>query len=140
MKIHRTSHLIAAIIFAAVAGTATAASSDILTSKTGMTLYTFDKDATNKSNCQGSCLALWPAVPATDAPTSRDFGQINREDGIRQLTYKNRPVYYYYQDKNPGDATGDKVGGVWHVIRKESTANNEKSNGYASGYSYSYSY
>jgi len=32
----------------------------------GRTLYTFDKDAANKSNCYGGCAAAWP--PPAFAP------------------------------------------------------------------------
>ena len=140
MKIQNISRFIAVIALAAVAGSAVAASNEVLSSKTGMTIYTFDKDAGGKSNCNGSCIAIWPAVPAAEAPSAdRAFGSIVREDGTKQLTHKNRPVYYYVQDKKPGDVSGDGVGGVWHAIRKTgASASNEKRDSYYGGYSSSY--
>jgi predicted lipoprotein with Yx(FWY)xxD motif len=139
MKFQRASRIFAVIALAAVAGSAVAASSDILTSKTGMTVYTFDKDSAGKSNCNAACLALWPAVPVADAPSAdRDFGSIQRDDGTQQLAYKNQPVYYFIKDKKPGDANGDNVKGVWHVIPKHApSASREPNSYYGSDHPYS---
>ncbi len=142
MKFQRASRIFAVIVLAAIAGSAVAASSDILVSKTGMTIYTFDKDSAGKSNCHGPCLALWPAVPVADAPSAdRDFGSIKRDDGAQQLTYKNKPVYYFIKDKKPGDVNGDNVKGVWHVIPKNAPhASREPYSYYGSSEPYSNSY
>lgn len=142
MKLHRTSLALAVVAFAVMAGSAVVSANDILTSKTGMTIYTYDKDSAGKSNCNGPCLAVWPAVPAADAPSAdHDFGSIDRADGIKQLTFKNKPVYYYIQDRKAGDANGDNVGGVWHAIAKrESGASWKKNSHDDDGYSYSNSY
>ena len=43
-------------------------------------------------------------------------GTIVRTDGTNQVTFNGHPVYYYAKDANPGDTTGQKVGGVWFVI------------------------
>ena len=138
MKFHRTSRIYTAIVLVALAGSAVAGASDVLTSKSGRTLYTFDKDSAGKSVCHDSCLTLWPAVSAAEAPAANDnWGSIGREDGSPQLTYKGKPVYYYVQDKAPGDANGDKFGGVWHVIHKNaSTASDDRGGYYRGGYSY----
>ena len=142
MKFQRASRIFAVMVLAAVAGSAVAASSDILTSKTGMTIYTFDKDSAGKSNCRDACLALWPAVPVADAPSAdRDFGSIQRDDGTKQLTYKERPVYYFIKDKKPGDANGDNVKNVWHVIPKSAPhASRQPNSYYSSNDPYSNSY
>lgn len=137
MKFHRASRILAVIAFAAVAGSVVA-SDDVLASKTGMTIYTFDKDTGGKSACNASCLALWPAVSQAEAPAANsNWGSIARDDGAKQLTYKGRPVYYYAQDKKPGDANGDGVGGVWHAIHKNAPTVSDNGSGYhSSGYSY----
>ncbi|WP_438810678.1 hypothetical protein, partial [Proteus mirabilis] len=36
----------------------------VLATEKGMTLYTFDKDAKGKSNCDADCLKKWPAFHA----------------------------------------------------------------------------
>jgi predicted lipoprotein with Yx(FWY)xxD motif len=35
---------------------------NVLADPKGMTLYTFDKDTSGKSNCNGECAEYWPPV------------------------------------------------------------------------------
>jgi predicted lipoprotein with Yx(FWY)xxD motif len=109
----------AAIAALALTACATAESRDVMTGRSGMTLYTFDKDVagSGKSACEQACLARWPAVPATEA-SGPEFGSIRRDDGTVQLTYGGRPVYFYVGDRKPGEVLGDGVRGVWHALRK----------------------
>jgi predicted lipoprotein with Yx(FWY)xxD motif len=91
---------------------------DVLVAANGMTLYTFDKDATNKSNCNDGCLKAWPALMATaDTKVSGEFSIINRDDGGKQIAMNGKPLYFYVADQKAGDVTGDGSGGVWHAIR-----------------------
>ena len=91
-----------------------------VTAANGMTLYTFDKDTQNKSNCTGQCAVLWPpylvtgSVPSTLPP---HIGTIKRTDGSTQYTWNGKPLYYYSGDKKAGDTNGDGYGGVWHVAK-----------------------
>lgn len=87
---------------------------EALTGRDGMTLYTFDADANGRSACNGACLAVWPAAKPGDAKGG-DFGEMTREDGVKQLTHRGKPLYYYVNDKKPGDRNGDKLQNVWHV-------------------------
>jgi predicted lipoprotein with Yx(FWY)xxD motif len=89
----------------------------LMTDAQGKTLYIFTKDVANKSNCSGACLAAWPAfVPKAEAKASGDLGIITRDDGVRQWTHKERPLYYYVGDAKPGDKEGDKQNNVWFVV------------------------
>lgn len=94
----------------------------------GMAVYTFDKDSENKSNCTDistdgnpSCLSIWPIVYLDLSGTlpagtvAGDFGEITRDDGKKQTTYKKRPIYYFTPDAQSGDTKGDWVKGVWHL-------------------------
>lgn len=83
-----------------------------------MTLYTFDRDAQAKSNCNGQCATNWPplAVPA-GAQASGDWTVVTRDDGSKQWAYKGKPLYAWINDKQPGDTTGDGVQGVWHIAK-----------------------
>jgi len=90
----------------------------ILADASGRTLYTFDKDAGNKSNCNGECVALWPPFMAKEgARTNAGFSVITRDDGSKQWSMNEKPLYFFAADVQAGDARGDGQGGVWHVIR-----------------------
>ena len=85
---------------------------------TGMTLYTFDKDAANASNCYDACAAMWPAFRAdATAKATGDWTIVSRKDGAQMWAYEGKPLYTYSKDKKPGDTTGDGVGSVWHVAK-----------------------
>lgn len=84
----------------------------------GMTLYTFDKDKDGVSACYDDCATKWPPAKAPEsAKAEGDYGVTERKDNSYQWTYKNMPLYTYVEDKKAGDATGDGVGGVWHIAR-----------------------
>jgi len=95
-------------------------SNGTLVASNGMTLYTFDRDTagSGKSACNGPCATLWPPLPATasDQP-SGDWTVVVRDDGSRQWAYKGKPLYYYQNDKQAGDRTGDNFRDVWHVVK-----------------------
>ena len=88
----------------------------------GMTLYFFTKDVDGTSACTGACLEKWPVFYAENIKVSglgsADFGTITRSDGSRQTTYLGWPLYYYFQDKAPGDITGEGVGKVWYLAKE----------------------
>ena len=86
-----------------------------LTDAKGMTLYTFDKDAPGKSNCNGQCAVNWPPMMAAGAPPSADWTMVKRDDGAMQWAYKGKPLYGWIKDTKPGEMTGDGVGGSWHT-------------------------
>ncbi len=91
-----------------------------LTDIAGNTLYTFDKDVTGVSNCIGQCLAIWPVYisgAASEKTLPANISVISRKDGAKQFAWKGRPLYYYVQDKKPGEINGDGVGGVWHIVK-----------------------
>jgi predicted lipoprotein with Yx(FWY)xxD motif len=92
------------------------AADKLLTTKNGMTVYTFDKDGAGTSNCNGGCTVTWPPVSADSINASSDITTINRKDGSKQAAYKNQPIYTYIADKKAGDKTGEGVGGVWHSV------------------------
>lgn len=90
----------------------------LLTDAAGRVLYVFDKDSEGKSVCYDQCAALWPPfVAAADAKPVGDYGLVTRSDGSRQWAVRGRPLYFYAGDSGPGQATGDGVKGVWHVVR-----------------------
>lgn len=85
----------------------------------GMTLYTFDKDSANTSNCYDGCAVSWPPYAAQAGATApaAGFSVVQRRDGTSQWAKDGKPLYFWQGDRAPGDTTGDGVGGVWHVAR-----------------------
>lgn len=84
-----------------------------LADPSGRPLYTYDADASGKSNCSGACLSDWPPYEATGVTTGlpADVGTIKRADnGKTQYTYMGMPLYYFTGD-NQGKVTGDGVEG-----------------------------
>jgi predicted lipoprotein with Yx(FWY)xxD motif len=109
---------------AAVSTTSTAAGK-ILVDAQGRTMYAFAADSKGKSNCSGSCLTYWPAVPAgattptASAGVTATFGVLHRQDGTEQLTVDGWPMYTYIGDSKPGATTGqgkNLSGGLWWVV------------------------
>lgn len=88
----------------------------ILTDANGMTLYIFDKDEPGVTNCYDQCATNWPPLIADASATAEgEFTLVDRTDGTKMWAYKGWPLYYWKDDVNPGDTTGDGVGGVWHL-------------------------
>ena len=82
----------------------------------GMTVYTFTKDVkdSGKSACTGQCITIWPALTVADGATpsagsgvTGKLGTITRSDnGAIQVTYNGLPLYFFKNDKAPGDLNG----------------------------------
>ncbi|HBB17564.1 MAG TPA: hypothetical protein DCZ97_11425 [Syntrophus sp. (in: bacteria)] len=92
-----------------------------LTDAKGMSLYYFKKDVPGKSACSRDCIAKWPVfytkkVVVSKRLDKKDFAVITRGDGIKQTTYKGRPLYYFANDVVVGDTNGEGVNNLWHVI------------------------
>lgn len=97
-----------------------AVNNGVLTGTNGMTLYTFDKDATGsgKSVCNGQCAINWPPLLAAETDKAQgDYSIITRDDGKKQWALKGKPLYFWIKDSKAGDMTGDGVQNVWHVIK-----------------------
>jgi predicted lipoprotein with Yx(FWY)xxD motif len=113
--------LLSLCVSAALAQTAPASTADTSKGKAlvdgkGMTLYVFDRDATDTSNCNGQCATNWPPLMAGAATVgSGGWSIVTRSDGGKQWAYKGKPVYTFSKDTKPGDVTGDGVNSVWHI-------------------------
>jgi predicted lipoprotein with Yx(FWY)xxD motif len=91
----------------------------------GRTLYLFEADRPNLSNCSNACLSVWPALTTQRRPGARGgavaskIGTIPARGGKRQVTYAGRPLYYYVGDRKPGDTNGqglNQFGAKWYVL------------------------
>lgn len=90
----------------------------MVTTVAGATLYTFDEDQDGESTCYDDCAKHWPPLIALSAAKAYYRMSLTpRTDGQQQWAYDGKPLYTYVEDTMPGDAKGDNVGNVWHVIR-----------------------
>jgi predicted lipoprotein with Yx(FWY)xxD motif len=100
----------------------------ILVDQDGKTLYLFEADSTNKSNCSGSCLSLWPPLMASGKATAGSgvtAGMIGTATGSSQVTYAGHPLYWFSGDTKAGDTNGEGLndfGGEWYAISPAGTA------------------
>jgi predicted lipoprotein with Yx(FWY)xxD motif len=97
---------------------------DFLAGWDGMTLYTFKNDKPGVSSCAGDCAKNWPPLLLSEGNRltlgeglKGKLGTIKREDGGVQVTYNELPLYYWKDDKAPGDTTGQGAGDVWFVAK-----------------------
>ncbi|WP_248763724.1 hypothetical protein [Pseudarthrobacter sp. SSS035] len=102
--------------------TASSSAGNIVVDAAGMSVYFFTKDVKDSgtSACTGACLTAWPpllttaATPAAEGVTGT-LGTITTPDGAKQVTLNGLPLYYFAQDKNPGDILGQGVNNVWYL-------------------------
>src|SRR3954454_8673722 len=91
----------------------------------GRTLYLFEADKPNMSNCSSACLSLWPPLDASARPQAKGgvvaskIGLIPGAGGKDEVTYNGHPLYYYAPDQKPGDTLGqglNQFGAKWYVL------------------------
>jgi predicted lipoprotein with Yx(FWY)xxD motif len=92
----------------------------LVVGRTGRTLYLFNKDATNKSNCTGQCAAIWPPLFTSGRPSAgpgvsgAKLGEIKRGSS-HQVTYAGHPLYTFVNDSAAGKVTGQGDEGFFVV-------------------------
>lgn len=83
----------------------------------GMTLYVFDKDSQNTSNCYDQCAVVWPPYLVVGTAMPEGMTATTRKDGTKQYVLNGKPLYYYEKDTKAGDTLGDGVQGTWHLAK-----------------------
>jgi predicted lipoprotein with Yx(FWY)xxD motif len=98
----------------------------ILTDTKGITLYYFitDVPGSGASTCYGNCETAWPvfsvdSIIISSPLNAADFSTITRTNGTKQTTYRGWPLYYWQNDKKPGDVLGENVLKVWYVAKPD---------------------
>ncbi|HZP56663.1 MAG TPA: hypothetical protein VFC53_03810 [Dehalococcoidia bacterium] len=96
----------------------------VLTDGAGLTLYTFKNDVANsgKSSVPASILPNWPPLTTDGTPTKTaditgELTTFTGSDGKTWVAYKGMPLYHFINDKAPGDAKGQGIGGVWFAAQ-----------------------
>jgi predicted lipoprotein with Yx(FWY)xxD motif len=124
-KTHKTAQTGAPTAASSAIGIHSTPLGKILVDAKGRTLYLFEADKANISNCSGACLSIWPALtthgkPKADAGAlAAKIGTIATSGGKQQVTYNNHPLYYYAGDQKAGDTTGQglkQFGAAWYVL------------------------
>ena len=112
------AHLFAAAFAAFVASSIVPAVAAVLTAPNGMTLYTYDHDGGGKPTCNGLCAVAWPPFLAQGEKLGTGWTTVARSNGGQQWAYRGKPVYFYASDRAKGDAKGNGLDGVWHVVNR----------------------
>ncbi len=91
----------------------------VLANTAGMTLYYFTPDTATTSACVNACAHAWPPLTTTGSSvTGSGFSgaltTLNDANGD-QVLYNGHPLYTYASDHAQTDASGEGVGGKWHV-------------------------
>ena len=96
----------------------------LIIAESGLSLYTFDNDMINTSNCDGTpedtdtCAGKWPPLLAVEgAVADETMTIITRSDGTMQWALKGMPLYNWHQDSAQGDINGDGINDEWHLAR-----------------------
>ena len=97
----------------------------VLFDANGQVVYVFENDGRNRSRCtSAACGKAWPPVLTREPPTAGAgidaalLGTIRRGDGMLQVTYNGRPLYFY-EHEGPGEVRCHNVdlhGGLWWVV------------------------
>jgi predicted lipoprotein with Yx(FWY)xxD motif len=97
----------------------------VLVDAHGKTLYLWAHDKGTKSTCNGDCAEYWPPLLTRGKPLAAGranaslLGTSRRGDGRIQVTYAGHPLYYFVQDRKPGQTTGEGLtgfGGRWDPV------------------------
>jgi predicted lipoprotein with Yx(FWY)xxD motif len=97
----------------------------VLFDANGQVVYVFEMDAPDKSNCTSAqCVKAWPPVLTEEQPSAGEgvdaelLRTIRRRDGMLQVTYNGRPLYFY-EHEGPKEVKCHNVnlnGGLWWVV------------------------
>lgn len=120
--------------FAADAAQAVNKHEAVVVGQAGYAVYTFQGETSRHFICQKTsnpatnCWGFWPPVSVASASGLRKQTGIKgrlgtvRRNGVRQLTLRGQPLYYFMPDIQSGNkrrANGDELatfGSIWHVV------------------------
>ena len=82
----------------------------LVTTNDGWSVYTFEGDSRNKSNCYDECLDSWePVLAATYARPVGEWTIFERSPDIRQWAFRGMPVYRYLEDHRKNSQAGSDI-------------------------------
>lgn len=88
----------------------------LITTNDGSSVYTWDGDKPNVSNCYKECLTDWTPVLAPEIVKERDdWTIVKRAPGVNQWAFRGKPLYTYNYDRGSRNFWGADVPG-WHNV------------------------
>jgi predicted lipoprotein with Yx(FWY)xxD motif len=88
----------------------------LLTTEKNYSVYTYDKDSSGKSMCDSICAQTWnPLIAPQTAQSQGEWSTIERSAGVRQWTFREKPLYTYVLDTNQWSLEGSDVPG-WRNV------------------------
>lgn len=89
----------------------------MLTDIKGFSVYVWDRDGANKSNCDAACQETFaPMLAHASAPKVHgDWGVIERSPGVFQWTYRKKPLYSLVGEEQRAAFHGSDIPG-WHNV------------------------
>ena len=90
----------------------------MITTDTRLSVYSWDKDGPDKSNCDAACVQVWLPVVAPESAQARgEWSVIERSPGVKQWAFRKKPLYTYLLDPegHPASLQGSDVPG-WHNV------------------------
>ncbi len=88
----------------------------LLTTNKNFSVYSYDKDTAEKSNCVGDCAQLWkPLIAPESAQPQGDWTLVVRGAGVKQWAFRKKPLYTYTLDQRPSSLEGSDLPG-WHNV------------------------
>lgn len=89
----------------------------------GRSVYSYNGDGRNKSNCTAACLQHWePILAANYAHAMGEWTTFERSPGIRQWAFRGKPVYRYLGDTGLHSQDGADVPGWENVYTQKTPA------------------
>jgi predicted lipoprotein with Yx(FWY)xxD motif len=93
----------------------------LLVNKEEYSVYVWDGDAPNTSNCTGACLERWTPVAAPEIAVDRgEWTVVRHASGFKQWAYRGRPLYTHNADRRARSFAGSDVpdwrNPEWHNV------------------------
>ncbi len=104
---------------------------NILADQDNRSLYFSANDITGESACNGGCAEVWPPLTVNvfdleigAGLNADDFGTITRDDGLKQITFKGWPLYYFSPNSDgvlelADNINGDGRGDVFYIAKPD---------------------
>jgi predicted lipoprotein with Yx(FWY)xxD motif len=90
-------------------------------------IYIWEVEDSSTPECYNDCADAWPPVltdgePVADGDVDPELlGTTQRDDGTRQVTYNDHPLYFYAHEA-PGEVECHNIathGGLWWVVQPD---------------------